>query len=267
MANPADMSREPTLDASDVGVPTGGPPADELAPGARFADYQIVARLGRGGMGTVYKARHCTLDRLSALKVLDPSVGGPRFLREARSAARLDHHNIVVVRHAGEAAGRSFLEMELVEGHSLGQLTAAGPLDPMLATGYVEQVAHALHHAHGRGIIHRDIKPDNVLVSPDGVAKVTDFGLARPTVLDGTLTAPGSILGTPAYMAPEQWHGAPADARTDLYSLGVTYFHLLVGRPPFAGQLADLLRQHLESPPPAVHELNPAVPAAVGPIV
>jgi len=274
MADSDDISTEPTLTAT-----AGSPPAEQvetlaaedglLEAGSAFGEYTIEGVLGRGGMGVVYRARHRTLDRLVALKVLRFGGGGqdPRFLREARNTARLDHHNIVTVYNAGLEQGQLFIEMELVDGRPLSALLRAGPLDTLRATRFIEQVAHALHHAHGRDVIHRDIKPDNLLVTPDEVVKVTDFGLAKQPKADTMLTAPGSILGTPTYMAPEQWRGDPADARTDLYTVGATYFHLVTGHPPFKGKLPELMAQHVSAPAPLAHDLNPDLPPAVSALI
>jgi len=271
-----DISTEATLAVADPPDPQAqpGPQQDGPArPGEIFGEYLIEGVLGRGGMGVVYRVRHCTLDRPAALKILNLSregrgVDDPRFLREARNSARLEHHNIVAVYNAGMIDELLFIEMQLVDGQPLSRLVADGrPLDPRQATRYVEQVAHALHHAHSRGIVHRDIKPDNLLVTPDSVVKVTDFGLAKQPTIDTALTAPGSLLGTPSYMAPEQWGGEPADARTDLYALGGTYFHLVTGQPPFKGKLPELMNQHVSSPVPPAHELNPDVPPSVSALI
>jgi len=260
---------EPSSGAQGTPSPPGDP---RLGPGADFGEYQIEVELGRGGMGVVYRARHRTLNRLCALKILNVSattgprgIDDPRFLREARNNARLEHHNIVSVHTAGVIDGLLFIEMQLVDGQALGRLKR--PLTVEQATRYVEQVAHALQHAHRRGIIHRDIKPDNLLLTPDGVVKVSDFGLAKQPTEDTALTAPGSLLGTPSFMAPEQWRGEPTDARTDLYALGGTYFHLITGQPPYRGKLPDLMHQHVEAPVPLAHELNPEVPQAVSQLI
>jgi class 3 adenylate cyclase len=265
-----EISSEATVAADSAPAPHApSPSGDRLPPGSSFGEYQIIEPIGRGGMGVVYRCRHRTLDRPAALKILNVraqgggSVGEARFLREARSAAQLDHHNVVTIYNAGQHQGSLFIEMQLVDGEPLSAIAANGPLDPQLATRYVEQIAHALQHAHERGVVHRDIKPDNVLVTADGLVKVTDFGLAKQSLIDTALTAPGSIMGTPIYMAPEQWQSEPTDARTDLYSLGVTCYQLLVGAPPYAGKLGDLLRLHTQGKVPLAHEANPVVPPAL----
>jgi class 3 adenylate cyclase/predicted Ser/Thr protein kinase len=293
--NSGDISTEPTVQGgveAFAQTAAGEPAAEEahaLEIGTSFGEYRIEGLLGRGGMGVVYRARHQTLDRRVALKVLRFGQGGqapeqahqaaavkagggaghkdPRFLREARNTARLDHHNIVAVNNAGYHDGQLFIEMELVDGASLSNELRTGPLDAERATRIVEQVAHALNHAHSRGVIHRDIKPDNVLLTPDDVVKVTDFGLAKQPEVDTMLTAPGSILGTPSYMAPEQWRGDPSDARTDIYALGGTYFHLVTGQPPFRGTLPDLMAQHVGAEAPTAHEVKPGLPAEVSEVI
>jgi serine/threonine-protein kinase len=186
--------------------------------------YQVLERLGAGGMGAVYRAHDHLLDRVVAVKV--PAVEATarsreRFRREARSAARLNHANVVRVYDWEERAGEAFLVLEYVEGPSLRDVLATrGPLPAAEAARIGEQIADALAHAHGQGVVHRDVKPANVLVLPDGTVKVTDFGIARTPDSD-TLTEPGAVIGTVGYLAPEQLRGAPADARSDVYALGM----------------------------------------------
>ena len=250
------------MEGSETTVSDGRSSARDLLPevGDRFGDYDLIAERGRGGMGAVYRARNRSLGRIVALKVLLPHrrespVAQRRLRREAHALAQLDHHNIVVVHHIGVEGSLEFIEMQYVEGESLAERLKQGlPLDVPEALRIVEQVAHALSHAHRKGIVHRDIKPGNVLLTPEGVAKVVDFGLARSL----TLTSPegsgkrdtpsGTVCGTPHYMAPEAWSGRPPDPRSDQYCLGVTLYHLLTGRPPFSGDTADQMRQHLVDP-------------------
>ena len=232
---------------------------------ARIGDYELRRELGRGGMGVVYEAHEVTLDRTVALKILprkfssDPAYVA-RFLNEARAAARLDHPNIVMVHVVGEAAGRRFIAMELVRGAPLSsQIRAEQPLPALKALSLVRQVAAALSAAHAHGVIHRDIKPQNIMVDTEGRVKVLDFGLAKLHGSTAALTATGASLGTPRYMAPEQIQGRPADARTDIYSLGIVLFELLAGRPAFDADspMAVMYQIAHEGPPSATEYLAP----------
>lgn len=213
--------------------------------GREIAGYRIERLLGRGAMGRVFLARHGRLDRACALKVFDAAAVASdpafleRFVEEGRAAASLVHPNVITVHAIGEADGLHFLEMEYVRGGTLADRAREGALPPTDATWLAEQVASALAIAHGAGIVHRDVKASNVLVTADGVAKLSDFGLAR-RVRDPAR----DLCGTPEYMAPELFVGAPGDARTDVYALGVLYHVLLAGAPPFQGKtVAELLRQ------------------------
>jgi len=227
--------------------------------------YRLEAEIGRGGMGVVYRAQDTLLERAVAVKVLNPTglgtAGRARLLTEAQAAAQLNHPNIVMVFDVGFAAetdGQPFIIMELVEGGSLRGCTPA-TLGETLALA--RQVAGALQHAHAHGIIHRDLKLENVLLTPERVAKLTDFGLAR-TTRGPRLTQAGQIFGTVTYLAPELIQGASATALSDLYAFGVMVYELLTGRPPFeADDFITLLAQHLHAPvvPPSTHA--PAVPA------
>jgi eukaryotic-like serine/threonine-protein kinase len=220
-------------------------------------------------MGEVYRAHDTVLDREVAIKVLHPSLAGDpgfveRFRREARSAAGLNHPNIVHVHDWGAVDGIYFMVMEYVRGQSLRDvLNAEALLAPGTAADVLSQVLAALDHAHRKGIVHRDIKPENIMLTPDGVVKVTDFGLAR-AYADGRSTQAGMVTGTVQYLAPEQLQGEPADPRTDLYSLGVVAYELLTGRVPFDGetQMAIAYR-HLRERVPRASAKNPAVPAGL----
>ncbi len=246
----------------------------ELPAGHVIGGCEVVRLLGRGGMGAVYEAVHLTLERRVAVKLLDP-LGGEhgvehvqRFLREARSTAGLDHHNIVAVYNAGEQEGRLFIEMQLVDGEPLSAKLRSGPLDLFEATRTVEQVAHALGHAHRRDLIHRDVKPENVLVTGDGVVKLVDFGIARPTRVEHRLTSSATVMGTPSYMAPEQCQDLPLDGRADLYALGVTFYQLVTGELPYRAEgLMALLRMQVEAEVPSARERNPAVPEAMDELI
>ena len=232
----------------------------------RIGHYRIVAELGRGGMGIVYKAHEESLNRFVAIKVLgehlteDPDQV-ERFLREARSAASLNHPNIVQIYAVSEDDGRHFFAMEYVSGSSLQQiLRSSGPLDPIQVARIALQTASGLRAAHEQGIIHRDIKPANLLIDDRGLVKIADFGLALVTSGVSRLTATGMFMGTPGYLSPEQCLDQDPDHRTDIYSLGVTLYEALSGKVPFtADSPLALLRQIVEVEPPDLGELNPDV--------
>jgi tetratricopeptide (TPR) repeat protein len=233
--------------------------------------YQVVCELGRGGMGIVLEALDTRLNRRVALKVLlAGDFASPealeRFQVEARSAARLSHRNLVSVHEVGEEGGRQFLVMDYVEGESLAaRLKREGPLDPRDAAWFALRLADALYYAHTRSILHRDVKPANVLLDHEGEPLLTDFGLAKE--LDGTgpdLTASGYVVGTPAYMSPEQAQGSSdeLDRRSDIYALGATLYEMLTGKPPFvAPNMAVLLRSVIEKEPQPVRSLRPEIDA------
>ena len=234
--------------------------------GTTISHYVVLEKLGEGGMGVVYKAEDQALKRLVALKFLAPAaLGSPqqrdRFFREARAAAALDHPNICTIYEIAEQQGQLFIAMALAEGEALKDRLAAGPLPPGEAWHIAVQVAKALEAAHRKGIIHRDVKSANVMVTPRGHARIMDFGLA---LFHGTSSAePTAILGTPAYMSPEQISGQPLDHRTDLWSWGVVFYEMLTGRLPFTGDSVMAVAQaivHSEPPPPS--SLVRAVPPA-----
>jgi serine/threonine-protein kinase len=229
--------------------------------------YELHRRLARGGMADVFLARDTLLDRPVALKVLfaefatDPSFV-ERFRREAQSAANLNHPNIVSVYDWGEEDGTYFIVMEYVEGRSLAQiLRDEGPLQPDRAADIVIDVAAALAFAHRHGVVHRDVKPGNVLISPMGQVKVADFGIARAVSARENLTQTGTVMGTATYFSPEQARGEAVDPRSDVYSLGIVLYELLVGTPPFTGDNpVSVAYKHVSEPPPPVRERNPRVP-------
>jgi hypothetical protein len=254
----------------------GDEPAQPDIPAALVGHprYRVLGVLGAGGMGVVYKAIHRLMERVVALKVVNDTLAArpgfvERFRREVKAAARLAHPNIVAAHDADEAGGLHFLVMEYVAGTSLDREVARrGPLPVRDACDYVRQAALGLQHAHERGMVHRDVKPHNLLLTPDGRVKILDFGLAR--VLDeGGAAAPslssGTFLGTPDYVAPEQARNpSGADIRADVYGLGCTLYHLLAGRPPFpAGTPLQKLLAHQECPPPPLTATRPDVPAAL----
>lgn len=246
--------------------------ADTDLSGRLLGDYQILRRLGRGGMAVVYLAEQRSLGRQVALKVLRKDLAGDpayikRFQNEARAAAALVHANIVQIHEVGCLDGVYFIAQEYVAGQNLKQLLSrrAKPLEPAAAIRILRQVAAALHKAGERGIVHRDIKPENIMLTADGLVKVADFGLARaPRGGDLGLTQENVTVGTPLYMSPEQAEGKTLDHRSDLYSLGVTAYEMLAGRPPFEGETAlSVALQHVNSEPVRLESLRPDVPFAL----
>ena len=232
--------------------------------------YSIERELGRGGMGIVYLARDVALDRPVAIKLLPPHLAAApdsreRFLREARTAGKLSHPNIVPIHLVEERGDLVYFVMAYVDGESLGErIRRRGALPPSQAARIVQEVAWALAYAHKEGVVHRDIKPDNILLEKGSErALVTDFGIAR--VADaGSMTAKGELVGTIHYMSPEQATGEAVDGRSDLYSLGVTAFHALTGRLPFEGSnLPAVIHQHVTEPAPRVAVVAPRVPPRV----
>jgi len=220
-------------------------------------------------MGEVYRARDAVLERPVAIKVLHRNLAGDagfieRFRREARAAANLNHQNIVAVHDWGSVDGIYYMVMEYVAGLSVREiLHADGLLAPAQAADVLEQTLAALQHAHRQGIVHRDVKPENLMVTRDGVVKVADFGLAR-AFADAQITEAGNVTGTVQYLAPEQLQGEPADPRTDLYALGVVAFELLTGRLPFTGETPMAIAyKHIHEPMPRPSSTNPAVPASL----
>ena len=232
--------------------------------------YELHRRLARGGMADVFLARDALLDRPVALKVLFPEFATDpsfveRFRREAQSAANLSHPNIVSVYDWGEEEGTYFIVMEYVEGRSLAQiLKDEGPLLPDRAADIVTDVAAALGFAHRNGVIHRDVKPGNVLISPLGQVKVTDFGIARAVTNEGDLTRTGTVMGTATYFSPEQARGESVDPRSDVYSLGVVLYELLVGEAPFKGDSpVSVAYKHVSEQAELPTARNPRIPATL----
>jgi hypothetical protein len=236
--------------------------------------YSIERELGRGGMGIVLLARDVALDRLVAIKLLPPAVAAneqfrERFLREARTAAGLSHPNIVPIHTVEEQGDLVFFVMGFVDGQTLRErVERMGPLTPRATMRLIQEVAWALGHAHQRGVVHRDVKPDNILIErATDRAMVTDFGIAFATAGTGPGEA-GEVVGTARYMSPEQACGEPVDARSDLYSLGATAFFALTGRAPFeASSVPALLTKHVSEPPPAVADFRPEAPAKLTALV
>jgi predicted Ser/Thr protein kinase len=244
-----------------------------LPPGAKLGRYEIAAVLGQGAMGVVYLAHDPEIDRPVALKTVRPeAMRGEssaelesRFIKEAKLAGRLQHPNIVTVFDVGRDRGELFIAMEYVDGHPLTRYLAAADALPLNAKiGIVRQTAEALDHAHERGVVHRDIKPGNILISKDGRVKVTDFGIARLTgATTSDLTRTGQMIGSPAYMSPEQIRGEKLDGRSDLFSLGVVLYELLTGTRPFPGEsITTLVYQILHTEPRDPREIKSDLPAA-----
>lgn len=248
-----------------------------IASGTVFAGFRIEAEIGRGGMGIVYRARHLALDREEALKVISPELSSDsrfreRFQREARLAASLDHPNVVPVDHAGDEQGTLYLSMRLIEGRDLRTIVdAEGSLELRRVTTLLTGVAAALDAAHARGMVHRDVKPANVLVEgrygAEGVF-LTDFGISRIAAGGGTVTASGELLGSADYVAPEQIAGDPVDRRADVYALGGLLHFALTGQPPFPrdNELAKLFA-HANAPRPRPSKLVPGLPVELDGVV
>ncbi|HKI18686.1 MAG TPA: protein kinase, partial [Isosphaeraceae bacterium] len=261
----------PQVSQGDSTAPHHNGQSEPLAKGTQvryFGDYELEKMLGIGGMGIVYKARQRSLDRLVAVKMIKAArFASPddlrRFQNEAESAARLDHPNIVPIFEVGQYEDEHYFSMKLVAGDSLDKKREQFAADPRRAAALMALIAGAIHHAHQRGILHRDLKPANILVDADGHPHVTDFGLAKRVEGDSELTNSGAILGTPAYMAPEQTSarkGAVTTA-TDVHGLGAIFYALLTGRAPFLGptlvETLDHVRERAPAPP---RTLNPRVP-------
>jgi serine/threonine protein kinase len=239
----------------------------ELQPGSQLGDYEVLEVIGRGGMGVVYKARQVSLNRIVAVKVIRAGTpAGPqdlaRFDVDAKALARLEHPNIVHVYEVSKPGGLPYFSLEFVNGGSLAQKLSGTPLPSGQAAELVQTLAQAMHYAHQRGVVHRDLKPANVLLTAEGIPKITDFGLAKCLDAEAGQTVTGQILGTASYMAPEQADGKSRDIgpAADVYTLGAILYELLTGRPPFRGEtFFDTLEQvrHHEPAPPKL--INPKV--------
>ena len=261
-------SETPTSRATSVASTASSP---DLV-GDTFGDFRILRLLGQGGMGRVYLAEQISLKRKVAIKVLREDVAAnptalERFKAESKTVAKLSHANIVQVYMVGEHEGRHYMVLEYVEGKSLRDyLLRTGPLDVPLVLSLMRKVASALYRASERGIIHRDIKPENILLTRKAEAKVADFGLSRGLDLDQPvdLTRTGTTVGTPLYMSPEQVEGKVVDHRSDIYSFGVTCYHMLAGRPPFTGSHAfEIAIKHVRDEPTPLETIRPELPPAL----
>ncbi len=249
----------------------------DLSPGSRFAGYRIEEVAGQGGMGRVYRATQIALERSVALKLIVPELAGDqdfraRFKRESLLAASIDHPNVIPVYEAGEAEGRLFMSTRWIEGSDMRELISEeGRLEPGRTVAIVRQLAAALDAAHRAGLVHRDVKPANVLIARDGDeehAYLTDFGLTKKAASDTGLTATGHFVGTPDYTPPEQIKGEHADARADVYALGCLLYHALTGNPPYPrdSEVAKMYA-HLQEPPPSVSDALPSVPRELDTVI
>jgi eukaryotic-like serine/threonine-protein kinase len=249
----------------------------QIATGTRLGPYEIVSRIGAGGMGEVWRARDVRLDRAVAIKVLPPELANSaqlklRFEREARTISQLNHPHICTLHDVGEENGRSYLVMELLEGESLADRLSRGPLPLAEVIRYGTQIAEALDRAHRAGIVHRDLKPGNIMLTKSG-AKLLDFGLAKTTSIAVEMNAPtvqkpltqeGTILGTFQYMAPEQLEGAEADARTDIFALGAVLYEMTTGRRAFDGKTkTSLIAAIVGGQPAPIHDTQPLTPSVL----
>ncbi len=259
MDTPHDGAQDPTMPidgSTGRATPSGGAPS---LPRREFRDYEILDEIALGGMGVVYRARQRTLGRVVALKTLRAGVRATsddlaRFTREAQTAARLVHPGIVPIHDFGIVDGVPYFSMDYIEGRTMAALLEAGSLGIRPAVAILEKTCRAMHYAHQQGVVHRDLKPGNILVDASGEPRLADFGVAKSLFGEATLTREGSIMGTPNYLAPEQVEGNKGDIGpwTDVYALGVTLYHVLTGRLPFQGttELELLYKITLEEPPP-----------------
>jgi eukaryotic-like serine/threonine-protein kinase len=244
--------------------------------GERIGDYQVAERIGAGGMGAVYKVRNLITDRIEAMKVLLPDLRqapdlAERFSREIKVHASLVHPNIAALHTAMRVENQLVMIMEFVEGTSISTRLRQGPMQCQESVAYISQVLSALSYAHERGIIHRDIKPANIMVTPYRSVKLMDFGIAtttNPGTLQNRLTAAGMALGSVHYMSPEQVKAGAPDARSDLYSLGITFYEMVTGQCPIRGNSEyEIMAAHLAIAPPPPTELNPFLPPPVAAII
>ena len=259
MARAEREERLNTIIVDDISEAEAVAVTEQMGMPERLGPYEVMKLLGRGGMGAVYEGFDESLNRRVAIKVLAPEHTSSteftqRFLEEAKTVAKLTHPHVVAVYYAGEEAGRHFFAMEFVEGESLYELVKReGPIGPRRAVGYALQAALGLEAAFEAGILHRDVKPANLMLAPDDIVKVADFGLAKISAGAGTDTTAGEIVGSPHYMSPEQGKGLPLDFRYDIYALGASLFFLITGQPPFDGpDPVAIIYKHISEPAPRI---------------
>jgi len=246
--------------------------SDDFVPGQRLGDYEVLGVLGAGGMGKVYKVRNTISDRVEAMKILLGNLAGQkeladRFLREIKVLASLDHPNIAALRTALTLDNQLVMMMEYVDGETLSSRLQQGPIAPADAVKYSEQILAALAYAHRLSVIHRDVKPSNMMLTPEGVVKLMDFGIARPSN-DSGMTITGTTLGSLNYMSPEQVKGEIVDARSDLYSFGVSLYEMVTGQLPFRGNSNySVMSAHLQEQPPPPITVRPGLPQGLNEII
>ena len=246
-----------------------------LSPGSQFGGYEVESVVGLGGIGILYRARQLRLDRPVALKLVEPDIARDpvvreRLRREARVVAALDHPNVVPLYEAGEKDGTVYIVTRWVDGTELGTLLHRdGPMDPAQAARTAAQIASALDEAHAKGLVHRDVKPSNVILTSEGHAYLTDFGLAKRAETAAGLTGADQLLGTVDYVAPELIEGSEPDARSDIYSLGCVLYEMLTGEPPFAAQKGGMAKMwaQVNSEPPPLRDRRPDVPPPLEDVV
>src|SRR5215468_9330332 len=256
MALPSD---EPVAGVADAGHPS--------AVSMEFGDYELLEQIGRGGQGVVFRARQKSLNRTVALKVINlgqwaSKAHVKRFRREAEAAAHLEHPCIVPIYEVGERDGQCYFSMKFVEGGQLDEVVRREPMPIRRAAELIVKMARTVHYAHEHGILHRDIKPGNILLDKNGEPQLTDFGLAQLVESESTVTATLDVLGTPSYMAPEQAMGnnAEVSSATDVYGLGAVFYQLLTGQPPFAGGATyETIKLLLDTEPKQPRILNPKI--------
>lgn len=282
---PMDLLQRPVLDAAQRVFENEKDSEATIAPGTQLAHYQIISLLGAGGMGKVYLAEDLKLRRKVALKMLAPELtrderGLRRFEQEAHAASALNHPNILTIYEFGQEGGLHFIASEFIDGQTLRRKTLTGRLELIEAIDIAIQIASALAAAHASGIVHRDIKPDNVMVRSDRIVKVLDFGIAKlgerqvgRTVRSGmtvtsSISEAGMVIGTARYMSPEQARGLDVDARSDIFSLGSLFYELVTGRSAFGGETSsDVIAEILKTDPPAPVEFAPDVPPEIERII